>query len=84
MACGNWHSAEVARALGGRWAVCYVEARNVASLRGFLAADFHPYLLTKVVWRVFRRVVSVVSLSEEETLRLETSWRQHSGKSTPV
>lgn len=84
MACGNWHSAEVARALGGRWAVCYVEARNLFSLRGFLTADFHPYLLTKVVWRAFRRVVSVVSLSEEEALRLETSWRQQPGKSTPV
>lgn len=77
-ACGSWHSAEVARAMGGRWAVGYVEARNVASLRGALAADFHPYLLTKIAWRAFRRKVSVVSLSEEETLSLEKSWRQHS------
>ena len=77
-ACGSWHSAEVARALGGRWAVGYIEPRRVASMRGALSAGYHPYLLIKIAWRAFRRKVSVISLSEEEALRLETSWRQRS------
>jgi len=71
---------EIVKHSGARWVVAHVYASNIVSLRGLLAAGFHPYLLTKVTWRAFRAKVSDVPLCDEEVGRLEASWKQSPAK----
>jgi hypothetical protein len=51
------------------WAITYVDRTNIPSLRGCRAAGFHPYLLSRDKWRLFRLIQYV-----EPPSSLESFW----------
>ena len=76
MACAMARVAEKANETGCRWATTNVEAWNIASLRGCLAAGFHPYAFRKIKWRAFRREYRFAWLDEWQCRKLESLWRR--------
>ncbi len=76
MACGMALVAEKGNGTGCRWATTNVEAWNIASLRGCLAAGFHPYAFRRIRWRAFRREYSFAWLNEWQCRKLESLWRR--------
>jgi hypothetical protein len=75
MASAMSQVAEKGRESGARWAITYVEAWNLPSLRGCLACGFHPYLIRKVTWRGFARKAECKPINNEECAQLEASWQ---------
>lgn len=56
--------AEKGRELGARWVITFVDAENVASLKGCKKAGFHPYVERRLTWRLGRRRVVFTPLPE--------------------
>lgn len=67
--------AQRGRTIGARWAITYVKASNLPSVRGRLASGFHPYVRRETTWRALSREVSFSPLSGEEIGELEASWK---------
>ena len=75
MGCAMSQIAERGRTIGARWAITYVRASNLPSVRGCLASGFHPYVRREATWRALSREVSFTPLSGEEIRELEASWK---------
>jgi GNAT superfamily N-acetyltransferase len=54
--------AEQAQCLGARWAITFVGAGNLPSLKGCRKAGFAPYVERCESWRLFRRRVRCTPL----------------------
>lgn len=54
-----------------RWATALVRDNNIPSLKAMKRAGFKPYILRKVRWRLFRREVSFISLTQGSPYALD-------------
>ncbi len=66
--------AEKGRDLGARFAMTYVQAFNLPSIRCVLQAGFRPYIKRTALRRPGRRDIEFRLLSDDERTALETGW----------
>jgi len=65
MASAMAQIAENAKQIGVRWVVTFVHENNVGSLKGCERAGFRPYVIRHISWRLLRRRIKFVPLSEQ-------------------
>ena len=76
MACAMSQVAEKAAETGARWAITFVEAWNIASLRGCVACGFQPHAQKKIIWRGFKPMIAFSLLEEQDRIKLQALWQR--------